>query len=289
MASRIGIIGIGLLGSALAERLLRADFEVVGFDLDPARMSEFADGGGQPCDNARQVAASSDRVLLSLPDSPAVEAVVGEIEDELRAGMVIIDTTTGAPDAVTAVAGRLAARQVHYLDATVAGSSQQARSGDIVIMASGDRDCFDDCQEIFAALARHVFHVGPSGSGSRMKLIVNLVLGLNRAVLAEGLTLASACGLDLPATLEVLRSGAAYSAVMDTKGQKMIEQDFAAQARLAQHLKDVGLILDLGRQANASLPLSTIHQQLLRTACELGYAEADNSAVIKALGVKASD
>jgi 3-hydroxyisobutyrate dehydrogenase-like beta-hydroxyacid dehydrogenase len=282
MATRVGIIGIGLLGSALAERLLRAGFQVVGFDIDQQRRAEFASDGGEAAESGLEVAAASDRLLLSLPDSQVVEAVVAEIEPAVREQAVIIDTTTGAPSRVVKVGEHLAARQVSYLDATVAGSSQQARDGKIVIMAGGDQPSFDACNDIFAALAERVYYVGPSGSGARMKLIVNLVLGLNRAVLAEGLSLAKACGMDLNTSLEVLRSGAAYSAAMDSKGDKMITEDFSPQARLAQHLKDVGLILDLSHEAGTELPLTLVHQELLRKACELGYAAADNSAVIKA-------
>ena len=114
-----------------------------------------------------------------------------------------------------------------------------------------------------------------------MKLVVNLVLGLNRAVLAEGLSLAKACGMDLTQTLEVLQATPAYSAIMDPKGVKMIEQDFAPQARLAQHLKDVGLIRKLAREHGALVPLSNLHEELLRRAVEMGLGELDNCAIIK--------
>jgi 3-hydroxyisobutyrate dehydrogenase-like beta-hydroxyacid dehydrogenase len=135
---------------------------------------------------------------------------------------------------------------------------------------------------LFRLCARQWFHVGPWGSGARTKLVVNLVLGLNRAALAEGLAFARACGLDLPAVLDVLRSGAAYSRAMDTKGRKMIEGDFAPEARLAQHLKDVRLILDAGRRSGATLPLSELHERLLAGQTDRGLGDLDNSAVIRA-------
>ena len=284
MANCVGIVGVGLLGSAIAERLLGAGFRVVGFDTSEQQRARLASAGGELAASALDVATRSDRLLLSLPDTQAVEAVITEMQPALQEHSLVIDTTTGAPDRVVEVARQLAARQVRYLDATVAGSSQQARDGQIVIMVGGDRESYEACHGIFAALAKRVFHVGANGSGSRMKLVVNLVLGLNRAVLAEGLTLAKSCGMDLATTLEVLRSGAAYSAAMDSKGPKMIAGDFAPQARLAQHLKDVGLILDLAQDTGTTLPLSLVHRELLHTACELGFAELDNSAVIKAFG-----
>ena len=115
-----------------------------------------------------------------------------------------------------------------------------------------------------------------------MKLIVNLVLGLNRAVLAEGLALATACGMDGQQVLDVLRQGPAYSTVMDTKGSKMVLEEFAAEARLTQHLKDVQLIRQLGVENKHPLPLSQVHEKLLERAVQLGYGAADNSAVIMA-------
>jgi 3-hydroxyisobutyrate dehydrogenase-like beta-hydroxyacid dehydrogenase len=118
--------------------------------------------------------------------------------------------------------------------------------------------------------------------------VVNLVLGLNRAVLAEGLAFARMCGLDLPAVLDILRSGAAYSRVMDTKGRKMIEADFAPEAKLDQHLKDVRLILDAGRRVGAALPLSGLHEELLAGLVGRGLGECDNSCVIRAFDAEAS-
>ena len=128
-----------------------------------------------------------------------------------------------------------------------------------------------------------IYHLGPNGKGAEAKLIVNLVLGLNRLVLAEGLLLGKQAGVNLDTMLDVLKDGAAYSKVMDQKGQKMISEDFATEARLSQHLKDVGLILDMGMKQDMKLPLSALHADVLRAGCEAGYADQDNSAVIKAL------
>jgi 3-hydroxyisobutyrate dehydrogenase-like beta-hydroxyacid dehydrogenase len=217
--------------------------------------------------------------MLCLPDSDAVEAVLRGIEVELRPGQVVLDTTTGDPDRMSATGERLAVRGIAYLDACVLGSSEQARSGDAVIMAGGE---VGDNADLLECLSRQWFHVGGCGAGGRMKLVVNLVLGLNRAVLAEGLSLARACGLDLAMTLQVLQSGAAYSRVMDAKGEKMLRRDFRPQARLRQHLKDVRLILDQAARSGARVPLSEAHHELLERVVELGGSDDDNSAVIRA-------
>src|SRR3954471_2528988 len=135
---------------------------------------------------------------------------------------------------------------------------------------------------LFRLIAKRWFHVGPWGSGARTKLVVNLVLGLNRAALAEGLAFARACRLDLPAVLEILQSGAAYSRAMDAKGRKMIDGDFTPQAKLSQHLKDVRLILEQGVQTGSRLPFSTLHETLLAELTDSGLGECDNSAVFRA-------
>jgi 3-hydroxyisobutyrate dehydrogenase-like beta-hydroxyacid dehydrogenase len=228
-----------------------------------------------------EVVRSCDRVILSLPTSDVAAAVLAQAEESLRPGQTIIDTTTGDPETVVAIGERLAGRGVAYLDATVSGSSEQARRGDVVVMVGGAERAFAGCRDLFESFARSSFHVGPCGAGSRMKLATNLVLGLNRAALAEGLAFARRSGLDPELTLAILREGIAYSRVMDTKGPKMIAGDFRPQARLSQHLKDVRLILAEAERTGAATPLSETHRALLEAAEAAGYGEADNSAIVR--------
>lgn len=278
----VGVIGLGLMGSALAERLLAASYSVLGHDIDTASCEALLRIGGDVAANHADVAARCDRIVLSLPTTDIVEDVIGQMGAALRSGQVIIDTTTGNPQRTAALGARLAERNVGYLDATLSGSSAQARKGDIVVMAGGRREVFDVCEDIFRSCARRWFHVGDWGSGNRMKLVSNLVLGLNRAALAEALAFAKVLGLDPEVTLSILAASAAYSRVMDTKGQKMIAGDFTPQAKLSQHLKDVRLILAEGSRAGVDLPLSALHRQLLEGLEAAGLGDLDNSAIIRA-------
>jgi 3-hydroxyisobutyrate dehydrogenase-like beta-hydroxyacid dehydrogenase len=278
----IGLIGLGLLGGALAERFLRAGFRVVGYDLDPARRRHLSALGGTAVESAEDVVAAGERVVLCLPTSAVVGALVERVLPHLRPGVLLVDTTTGDPEQTAALGARLALLGVGYVDATVSGSSEQARAGEVVVMAGGERPNVERAADLFAAFAREWVHVGPWGAGARMKLVTNLVLGLNRAALAEGLAFARACGLDTAEALRVLRAGAAYSRVMDAKGRKMVERDFTPQAKLAQHLKDVGLIRAEGARTGARLPLSALHQELLEQVVAAGLGDADNAAVIVA-------
>ncbi len=280
--SPIGLIGLGLVGGALAQRLRRAGFSVVGFDVDAARRKALRKPGGRAAESAAAVFAACDRVLLSLPNSDVVKAVLRVAAPQLRRGLRIIDTTTGEPDATTQLGAKLARRGVRYMDATLVGSSAQISAGDVLVLVGGRRADFAAARDLLATYSRQSFHVGPCGSGARMKLVVNLALGLNRAVLAEALSFAGRVGVSQTLALAVLKAGAAYSRVMDTKGEKMLKREFAPQARLSQHLKDVRLILQLGRKHRARLPLEGIHRRLLEAAVKAGLGDADNSAVIEA-------
>lgn len=276
----IGMIGLGLLGSAVAERLLGAGYPVLGFDVDESCRDNLQHLGGEPVSSPTEVACCR-RIVLSLPDSDVVARAVDEILPALREGAIVVDTTTGDPQQMTATGRRLAECGVRYLDATVGGSSEQARRAEVVVMVGGDADGFAACRDIFAAFARESFYVGPTGSGAAMKLVLNLVLGLNRAVLAEGLSLAKSMGLDSDETLRILKAGPAWSRVMDTKGRKMLTGNFTPQARLSQHLKDVRLILENGQRAGAFLPFSELHATLLEGLEAAGLGGEDNSAIIK--------
>jgi 3-hydroxyisobutyrate dehydrogenase-like beta-hydroxyacid dehydrogenase len=277
----IGIIGLGLMGNALALRLFQSGFTICGFDPDAECSAAFLTLGGELTGDANGVLGTCDVVLLSLPSHREVGAVLQEGAGYWRHGQIILDTTTGGPDSAVEHARELATHDVCYLDATISGSSLQARNGDVIWMVGGEQDAFDRCEALFQCVAKEVIHTGPVGSGSKMKLVTNLVLGLNRAALAEGLALAGALDLDVAQTLAVLLKSAAYSRIMDTKGEKMISGDFAPVARLSQHLKDVRLMLDTAKPM--SLPLSETHRELLEKAVALGYGDLDNSAIIKAI------
>jgi 3-hydroxyisobutyrate dehydrogenase-like beta-hydroxyacid dehydrogenase len=277
----VGLIGLGLMGAALAERLLKGGLRVIGYDLNPARCRVLANLGGEPVADAAAVVGACHVVLLSLPDSVVVEQVLAEVTDDLRPGQIIIDTSTGDPTRAGALGERLARLGVKYLDATVSGSSAQVRAGEVTVMVGGSDAAFRKCRRLFDLFADHTFRVGPCGSGSTMKLVTNLVLGLNRAALAEGLSFAKALGLELPQALEVLRKSMAYSRIMDTKGAKMVSGEFEAQAKLSQHLKDVRLILAAGMGTGTDLPLSRTHRELLEAAEAAGLGQLDNSAIIR--------
>jgi len=279
----IGLIGVGLIGTALIERLQTAGFRVLMWDRDAARRTGAAALGAEVAANAAAVAAQCRRVILSLPDSNIVSSVMSEMENALRAKTIVVDTSTGEPADAVRFSKSLGQRGATYLDATISGSSEQLRRGEALCMVGGDAEAFARCADVWNALGSQTMHVGASGTGAQLKLVTNLVLGLNRAALAEGLVLAEVMRLDPALTLRVLQASAAYSRIMDTKGPKMIGGDFAPVARLSQHLKDVRLMLQAAGEGNVALPLSEAHRQILEQAEAAGWGDLDNSAIIKVL------
>ncbi|MCF7786232.1 MAG: NAD(P)-dependent oxidoreductase [Prosthecobacter sp.] len=264
--STLGIIGMGLMGIAV----MKMTGAGRGWDVDASRCVRAP--------KANDVFEHCAIVFLCLPNSDIVRDVL--CAATLKPGQIIIDTTTGDPRVMAAIGAELNAQGVHYLDATVSGSSAQLLQRDVLVMVGGDVEVFEQCRPWFDRFAREVVHVGLCGSGAKMKLVTNLVLGLNRAALAEGIAFAQQLDLDLVQSLDVLRRSMAYSRIMDTKGEKMISQEFTPQAKLSQHLKDVRLML---AASALPLPLSETHRRLLEKAEALGYGEADNSAVIQAI------
>ena len=284
MKDKIGLVGLGLVGTAIAERLLAGDFEVIGFDIDSARCQHFKQLGGKAASSSAEVAQAAKRVVLSLPDTDIVRQVVEGPAGILEAKTppkYIIDTTTGDPDETVALAQRLAQHEIYLLDSTISGSSRQVRDKEAVFMVGGDKAAFETCMDIFQTLTEKVFYLGPSGNGSKAKLASNLILGLNRVALAEGLVFANKLGLEPETFLELLKATPAYSAVMDTKGKKMLNDDFAAESRIRQHHKDVSLILKYAEKAGQELPLSRVHLDALKKAIEAGDGDLDNAAIIR--------
>ena len=280
----IGLVGVGLLGQALASRFVAAGLPVIGWDLSSEARQALGELGATVAASAAD-ALGCRRVVLCLPDDGIVAGVLEESGTALLSGATVIDTTTGDPVRQASTGAMLAERGVAYLDATVGGSSRHVRDGVAVVMAGGDADAFAACGDLFGAFSAQAIHVGECGSGSKMKLVVNLVLGLNRAALAEGLALAGGLNLEADLALQCLQAGPAWSRAMDDKGAKMIEGRFEPQARLSQHLKDVRLILEAGRESGVQLPLSRLHRQLLAAVEEAGFGGDDNSAVIRAWGI----
>lgn len=275
----VGVVGLGLMGTAIAGRLIEAGVETHLWNRTRDRGDALLARGARWSDDPL---ATCPVVVVCLYDGAAVRAVMGPRLATAAAGRVVVDTSTVDPDTTVALADAARGRGIAWLDAPISGSSVQTARGEATVLVGGDAADVGALEWLWGILGGRRHHVGPVGNASRVKLVTNLVLGLNRAALAEGLVLARALGIDPAAALAVLRDGPAASRQMETKGEKMVTGDFSVQARLAQHHKDVGLILDAARRAGVALPLAEAHRDLLTDAIAKGLGDLDNSAVIGA-------
>jgi 3-hydroxyisobutyrate dehydrogenase-like beta-hydroxyacid dehydrogenase len=279
----IGIVGLGLMGSALTERLVGAGFGVAGFDIDAEKQRTWRRLGGSGAASLAELAALCDTIFLAVFDTAQVEQVV---EDGLLpavgpgSGKIVLCASTCDPDRIGALARRAAQHGMHVLDTPISGTSEQVRQGRGVALVGGDAGKLDEVAPILDAVFPSYFHMGPAGSAGRAKLAINLILGLNRLALAEGLVFAERLGLEPARFLEVARQAASYSQVMDTKGAKMVRGDFSAEGRARQTLKDVELMLAQARKAGQDLPLARLNAEILGACVRNGEGDQDNSIVI---------
>jgi 3-hydroxyisobutyrate dehydrogenase-like beta-hydroxyacid dehydrogenase len=273
----VGLIGLGLMGQALATRLIPAGFRVVGYDIDAAKNVKLKAMGGEPAGSLAEV-AKCRVVLLAVFSTEQVEEVV---EQALGSGKIVLCTSTCDPDRIAALAARVAGGGTRFLETPVSGSSGQVSRGEGVGLIGGDPRTAAEVDDILAALYPRRFHIGKVGDAGRAKLAINLILGLNRMALAEGLVFAARLGLDAKAFLDVARSSAAYSQVMDIKGRKMIERDFKPEGFVHQSLKDFKLMREQAKQRGQTLPALELNASLLEACVRAGEADYDNSAVIE--------
>ena len=236
-------------------------------------------------DSLPGIGAQCERIVLAVYDTAGVIEVVEGPHGLLESGAPksLFDCSTGDPDALQALAVRLAARGVQFIEAPLSGSSEQIADGVATMLLGGESVVIDTYAALLEAVTPHRIHVGGAGMGARAKLATNLVLGLNRAALAEGFVFAEQLGIPAETFLQLVLATPARSDAALTKGERMVRSDFAPQSRIHQHLKDVQLMLTAAAARGQRLPLTEAHAALLRAAVQAGDAELDNAAIIRQL------
>jgi 3-hydroxyisobutyrate dehydrogenase len=275
----VGLIGVGLMGEVYARRLIAAGFGVIGFDIDATRNERLVQIGGRTGALAN-IARQCDPIVLAVFSTEQIEEVVERTLVPAAAGKIVICTSTCDPDRIAELGTRVAA-EIRFLEAPVSGTSVQVRQGDGIGLIGGDVDAAQIAASVLDALFPKRFHIGNIGDAGRAKLAINLILGLNRLALAEGLVFAARLGLDPVAFLEVARASAAASQVMDSKGPKMVAGDFIAEGRIRQTLKDARLMIEQADRVGQDLPLLAVHTAVLEACVRHGDGEMDNSIVIE--------
>lgn len=283
---KVGLLGTGLVGTALTEVLLEQGYEVHIWNRTEDKMAHLKEKGALMEPSPEAVASSCSALILSVMTTEVVVSLCEGPKGVLSASpppRYVLDTTTGDPEQTIALAMRLKERGIYYLDSPISGSSRQIRARKGVMMVGGEPEAFAHCKGVFHALAEKVLYLGPVGSGSKAKLATNLVLGLNRLAFAEGLAFAQSLGLDLPRFYSLIRGTPAYSVAMDVKGEKMLKGDYTPDAKAEQHWKDLGIILKYADKSGIRLPLGEAHYSLLEKIIQRGWGDLDNSVVFKYL------
>ena len=283
MAQRIGFIGVGLMGSVLARNLLSAGYSVTAHDIDSVKVEAIAKAGGKKASSPDQIPSQVDVIIMSLPNSECVNDAVKALKllESGRKGLIVVDASTIEPEASAELVARLRQKGIEMLDATVSGTPEMCAAKENIFMVGGKKEIFEQCGPLFAAMSREWIYMGESGTGLAIKLVVNLVLALNRMALAEGLTLAKKAGLDPLQTLEVLRKSAAYSKSMEQKGYRMVNKQFLPPiGRLRSAIKGLRLALALGAKLNCPLPLLSLNVQAMASEIAKGRGEWDSSDII---------
>lgn len=280
----VAFIGLGIMGGPMAANLVKAGFEVVGYNRSQDKVQALVGAGGRGAENVPDAVRDADVIVTMVPDSPDVEAVTtGEdgVFAHARQGALYIDMSTIRPDVSVRVAeaGREAGLRV--LDAPVSGGEAGAIEASLSIMVGGEPDDFTAARPVLDAVGKTVVHVGPAGSGQTVKAANQLIVAGNIELLAEAIVFLEAYGVDTGAALEVLGGGLAGSTVLNRKGANMLARDFRPGFRLALHHKDLGIVTSAAREAGVVIPLGAVVAQLVAAMVARGDDGLDHSGLLK--------
>ena len=284
MSKNIAFIGLGIMGLPMAKNLVNAGFKVTGYNRSAAKAEELAAAGGTAAKTIAEAVKDADVVITMVPDSPDVEAVVtGEdgVFANAKSGALWIDNSSIRPDVAVRLSDAAREAGLRPLDAPVSGGEQGAIDGVLSIMVGGEPADFSEAKDVLEAVGKTIVLVGPSGSGQTVKAANQLIVASNIQALSEAVVFLEAYGVDTDSALQVLGGGLAGSKVLDQKGQKMLDRDFAPGFRLALHNTDLGIVTAAARQAGITVPLGAAVAQLVTSLVARGDGGLDHSGLFK--------
>lgn len=282
--ARIGFIGLGAMGAPMARNLVAKGFAVRGFDMRAAALEELVAAGGERGQDAAEVADGADCLVLMVVNAAQAASVLFEAGAlaRLPAGAAVVLMATCPPGAVAALAERVAASGRHLVDAPVSGGVVGARAGTLTIMAACPKEVFARVRPVLAAMGDKLFHVGERpGQGATVKTVNQLLCGVHIAVVAEAFALAAKVGVDLGVVLEIMGGSAASSWMLKDRGPRMLEAEPEVTSAVDIFVKDLGIVLEAGREAKVALPLAAVAHQLFLATSGHGDGAADDSQVIR--------
>jgi len=281
--TRIGFIGLGIMGKPMALNLQKAGYPLVVYNRTRGKTGELVEGGAEEAETPRAAAEKSDVIIAIVTDTPDVEEVLfaeNGVADGARENTVFIDMSTISPVATRDFAARLAEKGVHYLDAPVSGGDIGAVNGTLTIMVGGEPEIFERARPIFEAMGRRVTHVGPVGSGQTVKACNQILCAVNMVAACEALTLAAAAGLDLETVLKVVTGGAANSWALENLGPKIVKGDLGPGFMVKLIQKDLDIVMRAAAEANLPMPGAALAVQNFRAVQAAGGGELGTQAMI---------
>ena len=281
---KVSVIGLGLMGTPIATLLMKAGYQVTGFDIIKKQMSNLVPLGLRAVRSPKEAARGADLIMLSLPTWNAVVQVVegkDGVMKSVRRGQIVMDTGTSPPWESRAMAERLAKKGVEWMDVPISGSSAQARVGNMVFMVGGKRTMYEKVKPVLDQIGKKTVYAGKNGHGASMKLAVNLTLYLNQAAAIEGLILGLKAGLNPDVLFDVMTSGAASSNLLVARGKDMLSGNFAPKGPTGIANKDMALILETAKKLGVVLPVGGLYQQLMLKALYNGWGLLDATVVMK--------
>jgi 2-hydroxy-3-oxopropionate reductase len=287
----IGFIGLGIMGRPMAGHLIDAGHALFLNRVKPASQG-LVEKGGKAMESARAVAEASDVIVLMLPDTPDVEAVLfGEngVASGLSQGKLVIDMSSISPVETKTFAKRIAELGCDYVDAPVSGGEVGAQNAALTIMAGGSEAAFARAKPLFEKMGKNITLVGGVGDGQTAKVANQIIVGLTIEAVSEALLFAKKAGADPAKVREALMGGFAASRILEAHGDRMIKRTFDPGFRIRLHRKDLSLAVDAAKALNLSLPNTAATQQLMNAAIALGDGDKDHSALIRTLEVLAGD
>lgn len=271
------------MGGAFARHLIAAGYEVIGYDVVPAKLAQLRRRGGRAASSCAEVAARARIVVTSLPDAASFERAFFDkrgIEAGARRGTVVIETSTLPLALRERACTRLARRGVTLLDCPISGTGAQAQVRDIAVYASGERRAYSRCRRVFAAFARAAHYVGEFGAGSKLKYIANLLVTIHNLSAAEAMVLAEKAGLDLALVYRVIRDGAGTSRMFEVRGPLMVARDYArATMKVDVFSKDIDIIRSFAAALDCPTPLFDAATLFYAAALARGMAKRDTASI----------
>lgn len=277
MSDVIGVVGLGVMGSAMSSHIVAGGLEVYGFDTDPERMASFA---GTSVDSIREVVEQSDIILLSLPSAEALAAVTDQIASAAPDGLIVVEMGTLSLDDKLSAQTKLANAGATMLDATVSGTGLQAADATLVVYCSGPTEAYERVRPVFDLLSQRSYDLGEFGNGSRMKFVANLLVAVHTLATAEAHALGEAAGLDPQLVQEVISAGVGSSKIFDIRGPMVAASSYEPpSARMSIILKDAGIIANFARGVGATTPLLDAAIPLYQQGKDEGLGDLDAAAL----------